>query len=219
MLHAARQPRSWLIFDVGQKEMHKKLLVSLLIFASAILHAAELEFVGYLRFGSETRFVIANSRDSSVSSWLSVGEKFQGYTIIGFDAKEEVLSLSGSGGPLKVHLKPSKASPALPSSFRKPFYLDVTPQGIISIGQERVDIDALRKILRAAVAADPEVAIILRASVEVDATWLQSMFRQIREIAESEGARGAGLISKPPNKAPEPTPMSVAPRATKGDSK
>ena len=205
MLHESRPSRPWLIFDVRQY-MHPKLVFVISLIACASLCASELEFAGYLRSGAETRFVVANARDGKVSGWLVVGEKFQEYTITAFDAKEEILSLAGAGGILRLHLKPSRVAPALPNDFRQPLFLDVTPQGEIVLGRATLDVHELRKKLADAVAADPQVAIIVRTNVEADSDRIQPIFKQVREIAQSVGARGIGLIAKPPNKVPEPAP-------------
>jgi biopolymer transport protein ExbD len=189
--------------------MRSKSILILFCLTPVFLSAAELEFVGYLRSGTETRFVVAHPEKGTTSSWITVGEKFQEFTITAFDAQSETLHLSRSGVTLTLQLKPSRVLPAIPSSFRKPFYVDVTPPGTMMIGQESMDLKSLEKRLAAAVAADPTIAVIVRANVEGDATWLQSLFRQVLGIARSVGARGTGLISKPPNKAPEPTTTSV----------
>jgi biopolymer transport protein ExbD len=186
--------------------MHPRFVVILLVLASAAIHAAEVEFVGYFRVGTEARFVVARPEKGTTSDWLAVGERFQEFTIKAFDEKNESLQVSGPGGTVTLRLKPSRVLPAIPASIRTPLYVDVTSDGVIAVGNESTNLASLKKFLAAAVAADPDVAIIVRASVEGDAAWLQSLFRRIREDARSLGVRGIGLISQPPNKAPEPTP-------------
>jgi hypothetical protein len=191
------------------KSVYSRSIYFLFCLAAVCVRAAELEFVGYLRSGTETRFVVAHREKGATSSWLAVGGRFQGFTITAFDAKSETLHLSGPGVALMLQLKPSRVSPALPGSFRKPLYVDVAPPNTMAIGQDLLDLDSLGKRLAAEVAADPKVAIIVRASVGSDVAWLQSVFREVGDIARGLGLRGAGLIAKPANNPPEPTHTSV----------
>lgn len=94
MRHEAGQIPSWLIFDVG-RIMHAKLAVILLSFTSAVLAAAEVEFVGYFRIGAEVRFVVALPEGKTTSGWLAVGDMFQEFTIKAFEEKDGALQLSG----------------------------------------------------------------------------------------------------------------------------
>lgn len=64
-----------------------------------------LEFAGYIKAGSETKFVLADLVERKVSDWLTVGESFAGYLVSGFEAGTETLLLEKAGVVTRLRLK------------------------------------------------------------------------------------------------------------------
>lgn len=64
-----------------------------------------LEFAGYYRSGSETRFVLAEPAAGRRSEWLGVGEAYAGFMVADFDARAEILFVERDGMRLALRLK------------------------------------------------------------------------------------------------------------------
>lgn len=68
---------------------------------------AEVEFTSYRRVEGETKFSLADPAEGRRSGLLAIGGTFDGYTLIGFDAKKEVLSVERAGVTRQLPLKPA----------------------------------------------------------------------------------------------------------------
>jgi hypothetical protein len=66
---------------------------------------AAVEFSGYMITAKETRFSLKDTEKKDSSQWLAVGQSFQGYTITGFDAEQELLSLQGPEGAVQLKVR------------------------------------------------------------------------------------------------------------------
>jgi hypothetical protein len=65
---------------------------------------AEVEFVGILATPQKTLFALTDTVTTK-SDWVAMGGVFSGYTIGGFDAKNDLLTLAKNGVETRVRLK------------------------------------------------------------------------------------------------------------------
>jgi hypothetical protein len=65
----------------------------------------QLEFSGYTQASGVTQFLLKDPQAKSTSGWLSLGGAFGGYTLIGFDAKNETLTVEKAGSLMHLRLK------------------------------------------------------------------------------------------------------------------
>ena len=84
----------------------KSMLVGLfLAVASSLTAGTELIFSAYLSSERTTRVVLTETSSGKNSGWLAIGERFNGYSIIAFDRKTEVLRVSRGGRVEELALK------------------------------------------------------------------------------------------------------------------
>src|SRR4051812_6729129 len=74
--------------------------------------SATLEFSGYLQTDAGTKFVVTETETARSSGWLTIGQAFNGYTILGFDPKREVLSVRNETSTLQLPLKVARVNAA-----------------------------------------------------------------------------------------------------------
>lgn len=97
-------------------------------------HAA-VEFAGYLRMGEEMKFLLTDPATDKKSDWLARGGSFDGYTVVDFDAKKEVLLVEKAGTAAALPLKlpgtqlPSPAGSASPAAPAPTYTGQTTIQG------------------------------------------------------------------------------------------
>ena len=85
-------------------------LVALLLLAGTLLAAQpEIEFVGVLGSGRETR-VALKTKSSDQTRWVSVGQTFAGYTVASFDPKAEAVTLTRDGQQVRVPLRQARVA-------------------------------------------------------------------------------------------------------------
>jgi hypothetical protein len=88
--HAARRPRSWLISDVGQKQI--KTYLTILLFCAVSLRA-EIEFSGFFTTSKEAFFSLSDTETQRSSGWLQIGQSFGSYTLLSFDREEDIITV------------------------------------------------------------------------------------------------------------------------------
>jgi hypothetical protein len=72
-------------------------LAALLALGTVAGLRAEIEFSSYVKADGATKFILAEPAAKTKSDLLTVGGVFEGYTVIGFDAKRELLSVEKAG--------------------------------------------------------------------------------------------------------------------------
>lgn len=82
------------------------ILVALMCALACVPLRAEVELSGYLKTGEQTKVILRDPAADKTSSWLNIGDTFQGYTIMGFDPAHETVALEKSGEQRHVGMKP-----------------------------------------------------------------------------------------------------------------
>ena len=84
-----------------------RLMLALLL-AHPLAAFGTIEFCGFMSDSRAVRFVLTDSDTGVRSTWLGVGELFQGYTIMEFNIKSEVLVVRRDPETLRLPLQTSK---------------------------------------------------------------------------------------------------------------
>jgi hypothetical protein len=87
--------------------------------AAAATGQAEVEFAGYIKAGTETKFVLADAAAGKTSDWLSVGGAFGDYKITGFDPRTETLAVTRNGTAARLVLKSAQVRAGLTVGGRR----------------------------------------------------------------------------------------------------
>lgn len=94
--------------------MRSYVVISLILGTLAIAPArAAVEFAGYVTAQGETKFVLRDTETGQTSPWLGRGGSASGYTVIGFDAKREMLTVERAGTVTQLPLKAAQVQAAL----------------------------------------------------------------------------------------------------------
>jgi hypothetical protein len=72
--------------------------------SGSLIARADIEFVGILMTSQSARFALSDTALGK-TEWVSPGQKFAGYTVVAYDRKEDVLTLTRDGAELRVKLK------------------------------------------------------------------------------------------------------------------
>ena len=176
LTHGSRQPRSWLIFNVGRRMKSKAHLVLVLLLATALRALGALEFAGFMSDARAIRFVLTDTETGTHSAWISVGQSFRGYTIVDFEIKSEILVVQHDSQILRLPLRASKirddsAAPA-PSTITVSF----GDQSSISVRDEPALLAALEVELRRAATLSPQPTVAIRASEKTPMSVLRAVF-------------------------------------------
>lgn len=85
--------------------MFRRLFFLIVLLTHSARAADRLEFCAFLRLGAQEFFVVGDPVAGKSSEWLRVGQSFSGYSITGFDAKSERLTLTAEGRVLTLFLR------------------------------------------------------------------------------------------------------------------
>ena len=195
---------------------------------SAAVREKSIEFAGYSILAKDRLFVLYDTDAKESSLWLKLGQTWRGYTVLSFDPKTERLTLSKEKTDLILSLRSSKVGKAifLPGLVEGTYtLLDGTvvysPDAKLKLGTG-VSIssptglmvsDHEQKIVGGDLAVETgDVSVQAReAIVDVSKGVITAKSMTVTSKSASK--------PKTPNKAPEPTPGSVTPRAIKSKSK
>src|SRR3954468_9990871 len=122
-------------------------LFFLLCVVSVVSARAEIVFQGYLTTSEGSRFVLSVEKDRT-SGWLALGQKFDGCTIIAFEAKAELLTVEKDGKRSVIHLVDGRiqsTSEARVGAPTKPIVILIGTSESISVGDDVAMLDALKK--------------------------------------------------------------------------
>ena len=102
----------------------------LALFAIADAHA-DVIFSSYLRSDAGMRFVLTETESGKTSGWIAEGVSFNGFTITGFDSKQELLSVRNGDRVLSLPLKPGAVKPGAPEkkNIPAPLVFQLTKEG------------------------------------------------------------------------------------------
>jgi len=81
--------------------------------STSTLHPS-LEFEGYMLVPKESRFVISDPVADKRSGWLTIGDRFEGFTIVAFDSKGEIISLKNGNETIRLRLKAVGSAEPMP---------------------------------------------------------------------------------------------------------
>jgi len=185
--------------------------VLLFLLAAVALRGAP-EFVGYWAIGNDIAFAVVEPGLEAPPRWVQVGSEFAGYRVVEFRANSEVLVLRKEGQSLELNLRKGRVR-----------------QGSSEISALDAYAVAIREIQKREVwAAKGRFEAPQRGAK----SWLIPVFRRLEDgsedciivgVAMADGSvaeyRYFTSSGQKPNKAPEPTPGAVTPRATEGTSK
>jgi len=90
----------------------KKILAIIALICGSTAIGAPFEFSGYISTGDKAKMMIMDLADQKSSRWLSIGDSFRGYTLITYDASQEILTLKRESEVLQLRLKDAKIAAA-----------------------------------------------------------------------------------------------------------
>lgn len=85
-----------------------RLALAVLLFASALLARAEIEFAGILVTSEKTLFRLTDKSGAVSPAWVMVGQSFAEHKIKSYDAARDVLTLTKGDALVEVRLKDAK---------------------------------------------------------------------------------------------------------------
>lgn len=77
-------------------------------FACALPLRADVEFAGYFGTPADMRFVLSELESKRSSAWLKLGDAFAGFTLVAFDPKMEVLTVTAAGATRELRLREAR---------------------------------------------------------------------------------------------------------------
>ena len=161
----------------------KILLVFVWCVVSVISARAEIVFQGYMTTSEGSRFVLSVEKDRT-SGWLSVGQKFDEYTIIAFESKAELLTVEKDGKRSVIHLvggRTQATSEAQVGAPTKPIVILIGTNESISVGDDVAMLDALKKKFELVAAMNPRPTVTLRPPGDAPFDRLRLIFDLCRE--------------------------------------
>jgi hypothetical protein len=77
---------------------------------------AAIEFSGYLKAATGISFVVTDTEARRSSDWIHLGQAFDGYTLVAFDAGKEILWVKKGESKLELPLKRGVVKSAIDSA-------------------------------------------------------------------------------------------------------
>jgi hypothetical protein len=127
----------------------RRSIALLLVLVTAGVCRAELEFSGYVEAGKGIRFMVTDAGERKSSGWIVLGQAFQDHVLVGFDAKDEVLTVRKGGKTLALPLKAARVRDAQPEAAT----------AAAELAAARIRLEELRKRYRD---GHPEVQTLLK---------------------------------------------------------
>jgi len=87
---------------------------AVVVFALAMLAAslrAELALTGIMITAERPMFVLSSAKEKT-SGWITIGQGFDGFTIVAFDPESELLAVEKDGKRQELRLRPAKVGEA-----------------------------------------------------------------------------------------------------------
>jgi biopolymer transport protein ExbD len=154
-------------------------IVAMLITAGPLFGAVE--FCGLMSGSGSTRFVIADATSGRRSEWIEVGQTFEDYTIVGFDGKEEFLSVRRGTETIRLPLKTAKATEGGASESQRLIMILIDGCGSISVRNDPDGIEALKAELRRVAAIVPQPPVRIHAGSQTEFERVRSVLELLRE--------------------------------------
>jgi hypothetical protein len=126
----------------------KPALGLLALVLGSVAAAAELEFSGYVAGELESRFVLFDAATKERSGLLTMGQRFWGYQVIGFDRAQETLTLQRGSEVLRLKLKQPMAGATSPWSLNAAGPVPSWPNDLYATKAERErNLKAIQKAI------------------------------------------------------------------------
>jgi hypothetical protein len=188
--------------------------------AAAESSVGSIEFAGYVSAGPERLFVLVDPISRKTSSWVKLEESWHGYRLLSFDAQRETLAVAKGEEKFELRLRSARVvdGRALPQILRG----SGSASGDTIVYSADAELKFGSWIVRA---VDSSMTYnisegTLRGDFLVDDSVLSALMvvkGGVLKLNDEGGPVMTALslsVQKKPNKAPEPTPGSVTPRAT-----
>jgi len=144
---------------------------------------ADVLFRGYMTDNERTLFVISVGKDHT-SGWLSVGESFNGFSIVAFNPAAATLTVE-KGGVRQVlpivdgKIRPAGAGTVL--SDKGSIKITIEGYGTISLAEDPVFPDELRKTLFQIAAMTPQPVVRIQVGSKAEARRVRNLHNVLKE--------------------------------------
>src|SRR5206468_2809509 len=137
------------------------------------------KFEGYMVTPERPLFLLSLDRKHP-SDWLRIGQHFEDFAIVAFDAKSEELTVEKDGKRQILHLVDANSHRGGAPQPTKPIVISIAGGESISLGPDFVATDALRAKFAALAARDPQPAITLQMPDDMKVERVRAVFDFLR---------------------------------------
>ena len=151
--------------------------------AGALFARADIIFQGYMTAPEGPLFVLSVGKERT-SGWLGVGQKFDGFTIMAFDSKAELLTVEKDGKRSVIHIVEGRTlavNEERPGPATRPIVILIGKSESISVGDDVAMVDALKKKFELVAAMNPRPTVTLRPPGETSFDRLRLVIDLCRE--------------------------------------
>lgn len=161
-------------------------------------------FQGYMTNAGKSQFVLSSEDAKSTSGWLGLGQSFDGYAVVGFDAASEDLTVEKNGRREVLHLAQGRVTPggaAKAAPVVQPIVISIGAGERISVGDDAQMLEALRTRFAQLAKENPQPAILLRPPEDAGLARLQVILDLLRASGfnrvsiESQGEFPRGVFA------------------------
>jgi hypothetical protein len=186
--------------------MKKAALAIVLLLSFATLRA-EPEFVGFMIRAQIPVFLLSVGQEKT-SAWLSIGQSFDGFQIVAFDPRSDLLVIEKEGKRQEIRLQQShilESQPEDPKERLRPLE-GLTLAYAIARGGDKEMIDLLTRYQQALTALQSGPTDSRAATGTISAE--KFLAQLIEQKAAQKKAQILNESEKPPPQTPPPTPPS-----------
>lgn len=115
----------------GRMKIGRKLLGLALGLLAVNVGTAAVEFSGFLQVGGRPLFVLRDRAAGATSDWIGVGQAFEGYQLVGYEARRGVLTVRKSGRIMGLVLDSAHTVPAAPPLPPELVARGITPADLV----------------------------------------------------------------------------------------
>lgn len=171
-----------------------KVALVLLLLTQTLLVRADVLFRGYMTANETTLFVISVGKNDT-SGWLSVGDRFNGFSIVAFNPDAVTLTVEKDGLRQIIPIVEGKIRPAdsgTSPSDKSSLTITIEGHGTMPVADDPVFLDELRTKLFQIAATTPQPTVRIQAGSKIEARRV----RNLLEVLKETGIKGISLRSE-----------------------
>lgn len=172
----------------AMRKLGRVLSVVPLMLVSVLAASEEMIWRGYYVTAAGPSFILSVEGKSS-SSWLKLGQTYEGYALVGFDQKKEILTVERAGTAKHLSLAKAVIASSRPEAVtvrKNEIVIEIAGHAPMRVANSLNSLRQLRESLRAIAARAPESTVAIKAPANLPVDFVRSVFNACSDAGLSQ---------------------------------